>query len=629
MSSNRLEGSPRRERRSGTFSLSAAFRSSPKRASVLEPILPDPPDLLPTCLERIHYPVFDPQNPNHNPAAAIALPRSPPPRRHDLQVSSSESQRQGSWLEDFPRRSIHKARSGLLAIRASLLRLSSRENTDFSEAIIQDMSSEASRRERDHVRGHGHSNSTQEDLSFGVCLFRTSTSPWATTLDGADSNLVPRVESPLSLPLVNSISAPAELESYYYNNNTDDDPEPMNDRPVSMASEEPPSYRSIAESARYHRHSNDSNPRGNTNRELGTDTSNETHGCLTQPSPSVDWDELGSPASSFRYEDMIPCQRKKVSRFQGTGSSLSSSPISVVTQSETLFSQEHLPPNRDQPKNDYCGREDLTPTPSPPSEMVTIAFPGVYQALLDQWAGEMRDKSKNIPCAPLKIPECNPVAIAQARQTDGGEAEPSGKRHSFGLHMSLRTDQGFRERPDAVYRQNQMVFSAHSHETPISPDSHNSSTPYGRTIESLYDGSEYSNYALPGSSPTNITSPSYYSNDIWSPLESPIDEELLFSPFPRNEYYMADGKTSGVYPDQDDQPPVKVESRFYGDGSIHSGRGLDRTLSDRLRELTERIPTMGGSRSMRQDPRTGLGLSESTDESSVIRATGYEARRRG
>lgn len=406
---------------------------------MLEPILPDPPDLLPTCLERIHYPVFDPQNPNHNPAAAIALPRSPPPRRHDLQVSSSESQRQGSWLEEFPRRSIHKARSGLLAIRASLLRLSSRENTDFSEAIIQDMSSEASRRERDHVRGHGHSNSTQEDLSFGVCLFRTSTSPWATTLDGADSNLVPRVESPLSLPLVNSISAPAELESYYYNNNTDDDPEPMNDRPVSMASEEPPSYRSIAESARYHRHSNDSNPRGNTNRELGTDTSNETHGCLTQPSPSVDWDELGSPASSFRYEDMIPCQRKKVSRFLGTGSSLSSSPISVVTQSETLFSQEHLPPNRDQPKNDYCGREDLTPTPSPPSEMVTIAFPGVYQALLDQWAGEMRDKSKNIPCAPLKIPECNPVAIAQARQTDGGEAEPSGKRHSFGLHMSLRT----------------------------------------------------------------------------------------------------------------------------------------------------------------------------------------------
>lgn len=174
-----------------------------------------------------------------------------------------------------------------------------------------------------------------------------------------------------------------------------------------------------------------------------------------------------------------------------------------------------------------------------------------------------------------------------------------------------------------------MVFSAHSHETPLSPDSHNSSTPYGRTIESLYDGSEYSNYALPGSSPTNITSPSYYSNDIWSPLESPIDEEILFTPFPRNEYYMVDGKTSGVYPDQDDQPPVKVESHFYGDGSIHSGRGLDRTLSDRLRELTERIPTMGGSRSIRQDPRAGLGLSESTDESSVVGVTGYEARRRG
>ncbi|KAJ5754492.1 hypothetical protein N7533_004035 [Penicillium manginii] len=570
MSPNRLEGSPRRERRSGTFSLSAAFRSSPKRASVLEPISPIHPDLQPTCLERVHYPVFDPQNPNHNPAAAIALPRSPPPRRHDLQASSSESQRHGSWLEEFPRRSIHKARSGLLAIRASLLRLSSRENTDFSEAIIEDMSRETSRHiedvsrevsgpEEDHVRRHDHSNSTQEDLSFGVCLFRASTSPWAISLDGADANSVPRIESPLPLPLVNSISAPAELESYYYNN-TDDDPEPMNDRPVSMLSEEPPSYRSIAENARYHRRSNDPRVRDNTNQELTADTANETPSYLTQLSPSVDWDGLGSSASSFRYEDMYSSQRKKISRFSGVspvGSSLSSSPISEVTQSETLVSQEHLPPSRDQPKNENVDREELIQAPSPPSEIVTIAFPGVYQALLDQWAGERQYKSKNASCAPLEVPECNPVAIAQARQTDEGEAEFSGNRHSFGLHMSLRTDQGLSEKSSAACRQNQMIFSAHSHATPISPDSHNSSTPYGRTIESLYDGSEYSHYALPGSSPTNITSPSYYSNDIWTPLDSPIDEELIFSPFPRNEYWTADGKTSGFYPDQDDQPPRK------------------------------------------------------------------------
>lgn len=409
---------------------------------------PNQPDSQPTCLERIHYPVFDPLNPNHNPAAAIALPQSPPPRRHDLQASSSESQKQGSWLEEFPRRSIHKARSGLLAIRASLLRLSSRENTDFSEAIMEDMSCETSRHiedlsreafklERDRVRGHGHSNSTQEDLSFGVRLFRATTSPWATNMDRADSNSVPRVESPLSLPLVNSISAPAELESYYYNNNTDDDPELINDRPVSMASEEPPSYRSIAESARYHRRSNESNGKEDANEKLGADSANETHGCLTQPSPSEDWDALGSPASSFRYEHMIPYQRGNVSRFPDTGSSLSSSPISIVTQSETLVSQEYLPSSRDQPKSDYCECEHLAPTRSPPSEMVTIAFPGVYQALLGQWAGEMREKSTNIPCAPLKVPECNPAAIAQARQLDGGEAEPSGKRHSFGLHMSL------------------------------------------------------------------------------------------------------------------------------------------------------------------------------------------------
>jgi hypothetical protein len=306
---------------------------------------------------------------------------------------------------------------------------------------IEDVSREVSGPEEDHVRRHDHSNSTQEDLSFGVCLFRASTSPWAISLDGADANSVPRIESPLPLPLVNSISAPAELESYYYNN-TDDDPEPMNDRPVSMLSEEPPSYRSIAENARYHRRSNDPRVRDNTNQELTADTANETPSYLTQLSPSVDWDGLGSSASSFRYEDMYSSQRKKISRFSGVspvGSSLSSSPISEVTQSETLVSQEHLPPSRDQPKNENVDREELIQAPSPPSEIVTIAFPGVYQALLDQWAGERQYKSKNASCAPLEVPECNPVAIAQARQTDEGEAEFSGNRHSFGLHMSLRT----------------------------------------------------------------------------------------------------------------------------------------------------------------------------------------------
>lgn len=169
------------------------------------------------------------------------------------------------------------------------------------------------------------------------------------------------------------------------------------------------------------------------------------------------------------------------------------------------------------------------------------------------------------------------------------------------------------------------MFATQPYELPTPTDSRDSSSPSGwnGTIESLYDGSEYStNTTFQSSSPVNGTSSTFYSNDIWSPLESPIDEELLFSPFPRNEFYTADGKTSGFYPSPDNQP-VKSEGRFCGDGSLHSGWGLDRTHSERLREITESIPTMRPSRSTRVDSQilqVGREDSGSTDESPV---TGY------
>lgn len=46
---------------------------------------------------------------------------------------------------------------------------------------------------------------------------------------------------------------------------------------------------------------------------------------------------------------------------------------------------------------------------------------------------------------------------------------------------------------------------------------------------------------------------------------------------------MADGKASSFYPDRGDQPVKRIwRQRIVDDGSIHSGPGLDRTLSSRL-----------------------------------------------
>ena len=79
------------------------------------------------------------------------------------------------------------------------------------------------------------------------------------------------------------------------------------------------------------------------------------------------------------------------------------------------------------------------------------------------------------------------------------------------------------------------------------------------------------------------------SDSVFSPLDSPIDEEVFFSGFLRDEYYMADGKTSSYYPDRGDLP-VKAARRVIGDGSIYSGPGLSRAASCRTHEMAEMMP---------------------------------------
>lgn len=110
----------------------------------------------------------------------------------------------------------------------------------------------------------------------------------------------------------------------------------------------------------------------------------------------------------------------------------------------------------------------------------------------------------------------------------------------------------------------------------------------------------------------DMTSPS---SALWSPLDSPIDEEILFSNYLRDEYYMTDGKTSSFYPDQDDQS-AKVESSLVAsDGRIHSGPGLDRTSSTRMPNRTRLTSTCVRPQPFSNIMRsmTDRGESESSD----------------
>ncbi|KAJ5635115.1 uncharacterized protein N7484_008428 [Penicillium longicatenatum] len=200
-------GSPA-ERRS-TFSLPFVFKTPTRRLSIIHP-----PDLSPTCAERGHYPVFNPLDPRHNPSATSSW------RRQESQTSSSDSQKQSHWVQDFPRRSLHKARSGLLALRAGFLR---RHRPSMSMEITPARRPEAS------------SASTQEDLSFGVALYRTNV-PWPPTEDEPSIDVLMRAAA--FHPLANIASAPEVREFPVWGFH---DPDAVFSHDVSMVFHQPAS----------------------------------------------------------------------------------------------------------------------------------------------------------------------------------------------------------------------------------------------------------------------------------------------------------------------------------------------------------------------------------------------------
>lgn len=162
----------------------------------------DAPASQPTCLENVHYPVFNPQDPRHNtnPDYPMEFFRS------ESQTSPSDSQQQTPGTPSFSRRSLHKARSGLWALRAGLFNRSSRQGSDILESPAQSKKGHAQR------HSHGFSNissTTQEDHSFGTDLYRNDRAQ-PRTLDDANVDCIAQASSH---PLKNTMSAPQPTTS--------------------------------------------------------------------------------------------------------------------------------------------------------------------------------------------------------------------------------------------------------------------------------------------------------------------------------------------------------------------------------------------------------------------------------
>jgi hypothetical protein len=129
--------------------------------------------------------------------------------RSESRISPLNSQQQTRGTPSFPRRSLRKARYGLLALGAGLFNRSSRQGSDPLESPAQTLPKE------DHVerRSHGYSNissTTQEDPSFGFDIYRNGRAQ-PRTLDADNGDIIAQASS--SHPLKNTASAPQPTTS--------------------------------------------------------------------------------------------------------------------------------------------------------------------------------------------------------------------------------------------------------------------------------------------------------------------------------------------------------------------------------------------------------------------------------
>lgn len=174
--------------------------------------------------------------------------------------------------------------------------------------------------------------------------------------------------------------------------------------------------------------------------------------------------------------------------------------------------------------------------------------------------------------------------------------------YSFGLHISLRnvshapdstclstTDhcQGTAERDRSRERSQRTCQQRPVHQQ-ITPNNQwaMASVGLGSPLDESSTSSSFTQHSI-FSAPANSSSST--TNTAWSPLGSPIDEEVLFSDNWRNEYYMADGKTSPFYPGRGDQPVKVMCRRVDDDGSLRSGPIMNWAPSNRIQRASELI----------------------------------------
>lgn len=134
-----------------------------------------PPTPPPTCEERVHYPIFNPHDPRHNPTA---IPSQWIHGDYNFSEDSSNTQNTGHWMQSLSEKSLRKARSGLSAIKSGIHRRPSVQQQSPRRNIPGLWMSSGSRgssldRPDSSFPSTISEASTDDEFEFGTDLYRT------------------------------------------------------------------------------------------------------------------------------------------------------------------------------------------------------------------------------------------------------------------------------------------------------------------------------------------------------------------------------------------------------------------------------------------------------------------------
>lgn len=554
----------------------------------------------PTCQERIHYPVFNPLDPRHNPEISTSWWR--PNKQKSL---TSEPHNPKEWVQSVSKRTLHKARSGLSALRAGLSHRSSEEDSPEKGFV----SPVALRHERQRyaISSGAYTSDTQEDVNFGAELSRMHLPP-SSPSSSTDMESLIRVRSLGSIPDSFATfpgSASASTPIFY-----------QPSRAVSNSG-----VNSTCTLATDH----DLDFQFGETGELGTSINSKDYFAHTTPSTEnhliqQTWGVAISTdgeikMSAHALSEPI-CEEQQATNLQQQNISHASSDTEIIDDqsSSVLISRQ-------------CSAE------------VRFAFPAIYHEALHQWARQHDSPSPNQHTS-------NPRA--QSLNTSQHSSSPSQHLSSLSHHSPNPSE--------SSPRLNEQEETPHASQNPLKSivlqdNTYNNSPPYDEDDEGLIplvppqtpitcseemepfsypnplssisnrnfgeiwtsiserattqrsSVGDYSSRSTPADTTsrdltsTEMTSMESMTNDTWSPW-SPIDSELLF-PSPvedGNGYFLMDSKTSSQYPDRGNQPVKFTQNTTSNCANIRAPQQLTGLISPgvlSLPLLSDGIPGAG------------------------------------